>query len=122
MTASEVRCGTVLVVDDSSYARLRLRRFLNAEGWESVVEAADWSEALARAKEHRPVLILLDQIMRGKAGVETARLLRESDSGSRIVMLTAVQDRSVRALAEANGVEAVLQKNDWEALRAVLNR
>ncbi len=112
----------MLVVDDSSYARLRLRRFLSSEGWDAVVEAADWTEALEQAQLHRPALILLDQVMRGKAGVETARLLRRSDPTARIVMLTAVQDPAVNALAEANGVEVVLGKNDWEALRAVLNQ
>ena len=39
--------GSVLVVDDSAYARLRLRRELLAEGWGEVHEASSGDEAEA---------------------------------------------------------------------------
>ncbi len=110
----------VLIVDDSGYTRRRLRRFIVAEGWTQVLEAADGDAALALYSEHQPSLVLIDQIMRGKEGVETGRLLLEKDPDARLVMLTVVSDPELHARALKAGFLHVLRKTDWDALRNVL--
>lgn len=110
----------VLVVDDSGYARLRLRRFLLQQGFGHVFEAADGDEAMALFTRHHPRVVLLDQIMRGREGLETARLLLASDPDVQIIMLTAVTDRSLHEAALKTGIQRVLPKMDLEALGAAL--
>ncbi|MCP4656769.1 MAG: response regulator [bacterium] len=110
----------VLIVDDSGYTRKRLRRFLAAEGWERVMEAADGDEALVRYHEDRPTLVLIDQVMRGRAGIDTARLLLERDPGARILMLTVVSDPQLHRRALDAGILRVVNKSDEEALRDAL--
>ncbi len=110
----------VLIVDDSGYARLRIRRFLTAEGPWTVDEASDGDEALERFARARPGLVLIDQIMRGREGLEVARLLLERDPKANIVMLTSVSDPWFRERALGAGVRKVLGKDDLEALLPIL--
>jgi DNA-binding NarL/FixJ family response regulator len=119
-----VSASPVLIVDDSGYARRRLRRFLNTRGVTEVVEAADGAAALrsyGRCREQGQLpLVLVDQVMRGQAGIETARILLERDPAARIVMLTMVSDPEVHRRALEAGILHVLKKNDWEGLGDVL--
>jgi len=114
--------STVLVVDDSAYTRSRLRRFIAEQGWKEVLEAADGDEALGLYARQRPRLVLIDLIMRGRGGLETARLLLESDPDARIVMLTVVSDAETHARALETGILRVVNKSDWDALRDVLKK
>ena len=111
---------SVLLVDDSAYARSRLRRFLAERGLSQVVEAADGDQALACQAEHGPCLVLLDEVMRGRSGIETARLLLARDPRLDVIMLTVLTDRAMREEALAAGVRRVLPKADFAALAAVL--
>lgn len=111
---------SVLIVDDSAYARGRLRSFLERRGYDHVGEASDGKEALAWFSAHRPALVLMDQVMRGSAGIETARAMRAIDHGVVVVMLTVVTDPEVHEQAIGAGVRRVLPKADWDGLDAVL--
>ncbi|MCC6131703.1 MAG: response regulator [Acidobacteria bacterium] len=111
---------TVLVVDDSGYFRTRIRKLLEEEGFTSVVEAADGDEALHRFEAHHPDLILLDQVMRGKEGIEVSRLLKERDPLAQIVILTVLSDPDIHFLARKAGALAVINKSDPESLRTFL--
>ena len=113
--------GTVLVVDDSGYARIRLKSFLLERGFTRVVDASDGDSALEQFKRHKPCLVLMDQVMRGCEGVETARLMLALDPGVNVVMLTAVTDRAFHERSLAIGVRKVLPKLDMEALAATLH-
>ena len=114
--AARERGRSVLVVDDSGYARLRARRYLESVGVESVLEAADGDEALALYSSAWPALVLLDQIMRGTEGIEVARVLRDADRDARIVMLTVLSDPELPARAREAGVAAVIAKDRLEDL------
>src|SRR5512147_1101356 len=100
--------GAVLIVDDSAYARSRLRKFLLARGYEDIGEAADGDVALEWFARHHPALVLMDQVMRGRAGIETARQMIAGDPKVSIVMLTVVTDKAVHEQALSAGVRKVL--------------
>ena len=66
----------VLIVDDHPSFRASARRLLEAEGFAVVGEAGDGAEALARAAELDPELILLDVQLPDLDGFEVARRVR----------------------------------------------
>lgn len=78
----------ILIVDDDPKMLSLMRRGLSFEGY-AVELAADGEEALRRARESAPDLVVLDVMLPGLEGVEVCRRLRAGDPGLPILMLTA---------------------------------
>jgi two-component system, OmpR family, KDP operon response regulator KdpE len=78
--------GTVLIVDDEPQIRRVLSTMLASNGY-AVLEARSGEEALARIREQKTGLILLDFNLPGMSGVETCAEIRRS-SDVPIIMLT----------------------------------
>lgn len=86
--------GRILVVDDEIYIVHILDFSLGMEGYE-VVTALDGEQALAKAKEHRPDLIVLDIMMPKMDGYETCKALKEDPDTSAIpVILLSAKGRN----------------------------
>jgi len=77
----------ILVVDDDPEIVSLLRRGLIYEGY-SVDTAGDGTEALAKARDREPDLVILDVMMPGMDGIEVSKRLRQA-SDVPILMLTA---------------------------------
>ena len=93
---------TVLIVDDSRVSRLVARQYILAlqPGW-TVVEAGTGEEALAKAPEAQPQLVLMDVNMPGMGGIACAEQLRALLPDAHISLLTAnVQDATRKRASE----------------------
>jgi two-component system response regulator MprA len=77
----------ILVVDDDPEIVSLLRRGLIYEGY-NVVTASTGEEALAKARENEPDLVILDVMMPGLSGIEVSRRLRQAGEVT-ILLLTA---------------------------------
>lgn len=82
----------VLVAEDHADSREALRALLEAFGYQ-VVEAVDGQEAVERAREWHPELVLMDVMMPRMDGLAATRALRADPrlAHMRIVALTAVE-------------------------------
>ena len=79
----------ILLVDDHPLVRDGLRARLSlAEGLETVGEAGNAAEALARLAETRPDLVLMDVGMKDVNGIELTRRLLERAPALRVLMLS----------------------------------
>jgi len=79
----------ILIADDNDVVRRGVIEILSSEkDWEVCGEAKDGSEALRKAKELLPDLILLDISMPGMNGLEAARLLRHEVPKAKIVVIS----------------------------------
>jgi diguanylate cyclase (GGDEF)-like protein/PAS domain S-box-containing protein len=103
--------ATILIVDDDPQLRKLLEMLLQLKGYQTGV-AASGEDALAMIKQAPPDLILLDIMLPGMDGCETASLLKSSAETSSIpiIMLTALTDRDARLRALEAGVEEFLSK------------
>ena len=79
----------ILLVDDHPLTRSALSALLQQHGFRVVGEAADGEEAIARAGEVQPDLILLDLSMPGLDGLSALPRLREAAPSCEVVVLTA---------------------------------
>jgi CheY-like chemotaxis protein len=108
---SKAQRPLVLVVDDFTDGRELVAEILGHAGYRTE-EAATGPEALSKARELIPDLILLDLSLPGLDGWEITRRLRadEATRGIRIVALTAHATRQPIERARAVGCDAVLTK------------
>jgi len=80
---------TVLIADDHALVRDGVRALLATAGdIQLVAEAADGREAIERAKETSPDVVLLDVAMPGLGGLEAAPLILHEVPRARILILT----------------------------------
>jgi two-component system phosphate regulon response regulator PhoB len=101
----------VLVVDDDEVERFLLRRALEDEGY-AVDEAETADDALLYCRLAYPDVMVVDNFLPGKTGVELCEALREDPATIRlpIVLLTGSKDPGVRELATRAGASIYLQK------------
>src|SRR5919204_3436309 len=78
-----------LVVDDHPLTRAALVGLLEQHDFPVVGEAADGEEAVERAREAQPDLVLLDLTMPGCSGLEALPRVRAAAPGCEVVILTA---------------------------------
>jgi DNA-binding response OmpR family regulator len=98
----------ILVVDDDPEIVSLLRRGLAYEGY-TVDTADDGTEALAKAREKEPDLVILDIMMPGIDGLEVSRRLRQA-SGVPILLLTAKGTVADRVAGLDSGADDYLVK------------
>ena len=107
----------VLLVDDHSLFREGLANILNGQpDFQVVGEASDGLEALVKARELRPDLILMDITMPGVNGLEATQLVKKELPSATIVMLTVRDDNEDLFEAIRNGAQGYLLKSmrSWE--------
>ena len=79
----------VLVVDDHALFRRGLQMVLEQEpDIEVVGEASDGTEAVQKASEHLPDIVLMDVRMPRRTGIEACTAIHETVPSARIIMLT----------------------------------
>ena len=103
----------ILIADDSATARKAIRAYLIQRNLEVCGEAIDGLDALEKAKELEPALILLDLRMPRMNGVEAAAVLRGRMPNVRIVLLTLYDEvLSCQSIMSAIGFDAIISKPD----------
>jgi adenylate cyclase len=110
----------ILVVDDHPANLEIMETRLVAQGYE-VITAMDGEQALRRAREATPDLVLLDVMMPGKDGIQVCRELKADQSlpFMPIILVTAKSDpQDVVAGLDAGGDEYVTKPIDQAALVA----
>lgn len=103
--------STILIVDDIADERLLLERLLAAEGY-NLAFATDGIEALAKAAQLTPDLILLDVMMPNMNGYEVCQRLRADPLLAKVpvIMLTALDDRVSRLHGFEMGADDFITK------------
>ena len=85
----------ILVCDDSAFMRMMLKRVLIDNGHEVVGEAGDGMEAVQLYRQHKPDLITMDITMPKMDGIQAVTHIHEENPLVRIVMVTALGQRSI---------------------------
>jgi two-component system, chemotaxis family, chemotaxis protein CheY len=85
----------LLVVDDALFMRKMIGAVAAEAGWEVVGEASNGSEAVSLYQRLRPDLVTMDLVMPVMDGLEALRQIRAFDSGARVVVVTALDQKQV---------------------------
>lgn len=125
--AEPVPAPLVLIIDDDEDQRSALAEYLELDGFR-VATAGNGYQGLARTVEVMPDIILMDLVMPGMDGLETARLLK-GEARTRGIPIVAITGQAVMddlARARAKGFAELITKpcdpaRLAETLRRILN-
>ena len=102
----------VLLVDDNSVVRSLVRRLFELEpDFEISGEAETGRDAVEKAENLKPDLIILDLSMLDMTGLDAAPLLRQLLPDTRIILFTVQEGHEIERLALTAGIHAVVSKN-----------
>jgi len=112
----------ILIADDYEPTRRALRNLIEThEGWEVCGEVQDGDEAVARAAELRPDVVILDLAMPRMDGVEAARLIYRREPIP-IILHTLYVSPELERTARVTGIYKVTSKTNIVELFADLER
>jgi len=107
----------ILIADDNESVLRGLRALLGAKpGWEICGDAVDGKEAVARATELRPDLIILDYAMPRLDGLSAAKEIHKLLPTVPIVLHTLYASTELDLAAKKHGIRRVVDKTKSGAL------
>ena len=124
METAKAAPKTVLVVEDFDDVRDAMRILVELQGYQ-VVTASDGREAVEKARQFHPDLILMDIAMPLVDGIEATRQIKADGSVSAIPIVAVTSySKQYHDEALAAGCDRVLEKpnvmSDMNLLRSVL--
>lgn len=101
----------IMIIDDEPDVVKLLAHNLNRAGF-SVISAGNGEEAVERAKQEAPALVILDLVLPGLSGFEVCRILRgdPQTAGIQIMILTAKSDEVDRIVGFELGADDYVTK------------
>ena len=104
---------SILIVDDNSFIRKSLcEMFKRAEYFDICGEAENRRDAIEKAQQLRPDLIILDLSMPVMNGLDAARVLKRLMPKVPLIMYSAFGDRYVEQHASLLGISLVISKSE----------
>ena len=101
----------ILIADDEPDILEIISFNLQNEGYE-VITAKNGDEAIEKAKQYKPDLIILDVMMPGKTGIEVCNILRSQPvfNPTLIIFLTAMSDENSEVIGLETGADDYITK------------
>lgn len=100
----------VLIVEDTDHVRTMLGHVLDLHGFQVVAAVASGAEAIERAAEIAPDVIVIDYKMPGMNGLEAAEQLRGAHPDVPVILYSAYVSDDLAARAERAGIAACVPK------------
>lgn len=109
---------SILIVDDHAVLRMGLASLLNNQpGFKVVADAENADEALAKAAQHHPDVVVMDLMIPGRNGVEITRELIAREPNAEILVLTSYSTSTgIAAAIEAGAKGAILKSAPFEEI------
>lgn len=101
--------ATIMIVDDSAYAR-RVHRAILERAGHTVIEADTGTTAIERFSLEQPDIVLLDLSMEDIGGIDVLRTLRALNSDARVIVVSADVQRSTEQAVLEGGASRFLHK------------
>jgi DNA-binding NarL/FixJ family response regulator len=102
----------ILIADDHEIFRLGVKALLRSAGWEVCGEARTGREAVAKAIELVPDIVILDISMPDLNGADAARRIRTVSKNTEILILSMhYSDQLIREIVDAGALGYVLKSD-----------
>lgn len=104
---------TIMVVDDSPFASKQIKDIVEENGYEVIGYAKNGEEGVRMYDELKPDIVILDIIMPGIDGLETAQILMKNNPKVKILMLSSLCDSGTLEEVKGIGLKFLIPK-PWE--------
>lgn len=112
----------IIIADDVVFFRRTLKDILISEGFEVIAEASNGDEAVEMSKTHVPDIVLLDVVMPGKNGLETAREILRLKLPIKVVMCSSLgYEPIIKEAIKAGASAYILKPFDHTSVMEALN-
>lgn len=101
---------SVLVIDDSPFIAAQVKDAVEKSGYKVVAHAKSGEEGVDMCKDERPDVILLDIIMPGMDGFETAQEILKIMPDAKIIMVSSLCDGETLKEVKSIGLEHLIPK------------
>src|ERR1019366_3104708 len=123
LTCLPIRMPTrILIGEDNPAVRAALHALLESAGPWEIVDAENGQEAVAKAQELKPNLIILDLVMPVMDGLSAARQISKLLPETPLLMYTMHWSRQVELEAQKIGVRKVVSKADSRLLVSTIQQ
>ncbi|MEB3101859.1 response regulator [Ferviditalea candida] len=111
----------VLIVDDQNGIRILLVEVFSSEGYETF-QASNGKQALEIVKNHAPDIVLLDMKIPGMDGLEILKHIKNIDSETKVIMMTAYGELDmIKEATELGALMHFTKPFDIDELRMAVN-
>jgi CheY-like chemotaxis protein len=107
--SNEAPSKRILIVDDHDSVRQIVRRSLEGSGYVVCGEAADGVEAITKARELKPDLIVMDLVMPGISGIEATSVIRSTMPRVPIIAFT-MYEALAKSMTSKLAIASVVSK------------
>ena len=112
----------LLIVDDDEKILYAFREVFKKDGYQSIV-AHDGQEALERAAEHQPAVVIMDITMPKLDGLQALKRLKEQSPATPVILITGfgTMQTAIRAI-QLGAFEYLTKPLDVTVVRDVVRR
>jgi two-component system chemotaxis response regulator CheY len=104
---------SLLIVDDARMMRLKIERIATSAGWKRIAQTGDGAEAVELYRENPFSLVTMDIVMAGIGGLESLTRIRQFDPQARIVMVSAINQKStLTSCIDAGAMDFIVKPFD----------
>ncbi len=111
----------VLIADDATFVREILKTIVIRQGWKVVGVAEDGEDAVQKALELQPDIILMDIVMPKLNGIEAAQKILKKMPGLPIIGLSTMDNEEVMTQALGVGLVSYITKpfENWAIVSSI---
>ena len=104
---------TIMVVDDSPFASKQIKDIVEENGYEVIGYAKNGEDGVRMFDELKPDIVIMDIIMPGIDGLETAQIILKKHPTAKIMMLSSLCDAGTLEEVKSIGLKYLIPK-PWE--------
>ncbi|MDK2836552.1 MAG: two-component system, chemotaxis family, chemotaxis protein CheY [Thermosediminibacterales bacterium] len=85
----------ILIVDDAAFMRMMIKDILTKNGYKVVAEADNGLNGVAKYKEIKPDLVIMDITMPEMDGIQAVKEIKKIDANANIIMCSAMGQQAM---------------------------
>ena len=114
----------ILIVDDATFVRAKLKKVVEKMDFAEVVgEASNGDDAISLYKDLKPDLVTMDLIMPKRDGIQAIEDIMAYDKDAKIIVISAMgQDLSIKEAVEKGAKEYIKKPFKDDEVYAIIER